>query len=183
MKKISTLMTMIAMAVLSFSFVSCDEDAEIGYTLEGTWKGNMYVSSTYSGRTYDATYSEIDFTSGIWVDYYSNAPYDYIANHITWTVNNGTIYVHFVEENTDIRIFDYSLSDYYFSGSIYSGNQTVDFRLTHTSSPNWSGYYYYGYDDWYNSWDSGYYARGYNDAMSRSVKPQVEAPKRVFRTK
>ena len=61
MKKISTLITAMLAVLLSFTFTSCDEDSDIAYTLEGTWKGNMYVSSTYNGRTYDTTYSEICF--------------------------------------------------------------------------------------------------------------------------
>ena len=143
---------MVLLAVLSMSFVSCEwnDDDEIAYTLEGTWKGNMYVSSEWDGRTYDATYSEICFLrdpyryssgTGYWVDYYSNTGWgrNYVANHIEWTVNYRTITVYFVEE-----------------GTIYDGESRVDFRLTHTSSPNWNNYYY-GWDDYY--YDDYYYAK------------------------
>ena len=81
MKKIYT---MLMMAMMALAFTSC-EDEMIADTLEGTWSGNMYISSTWDGRTYDVTRSEITFEidpfrftkgSGIWVDYYSRAPWD-----------------------------------------------------------------------------------------------------------
>ena len=104
MKRIHTLLTMVAIAMLSFTFTSCDEDEYIADTLWGTWKGNMYVTSYWNNRYYDASYSEITFDRdpstyssgrGYWVDYYSNAPWDYIANHIRWTVRNRNILVYF----------------------------------------------------------------------------------------
>lgn len=169
MKKMYTLWTMVLLAVLSMSFVSCEwnDDDEIAYTLEGTWKGNMYVSSEWDGRTYDATYSEICFLrdpyryssgTGYWVDYYSNTGWgrNYVANHIEWTVNYRTITVYFVEEGTTLWIENYRLDDAYFEGTIYDGESRVDFRLTHTSSPNWNNYYY-GWDDYY--YDDYYYAK------------------------
>lgn len=44
MKKLYTMFMMAMMAVMAVSFTSC-EDEEIARTLEGTWKGNMYISS------------------------------------------------------------------------------------------------------------------------------------------
>ena len=57
MKKFTSILTMAFIALMAMTFTSCDEDAEIAYTLEGTWSGNMYVSMEYDGRVYDATYS------------------------------------------------------------------------------------------------------------------------------
>lgn len=165
---------MVLLAVLSMSFTSCewDDDDAIAYTLEGTWKGNMYVSSEWDGRVYDATYSELCFLrdpyryssgTGYWVDYYNNAGWgrNYVANHIEWTVYNRTIKVDFLEEGTTLWIEDFSLDDNYFSGTIYDGESRVEFQLTHTSSPNWNNYYYgwddYYYDDYY--YDDYYYAK------------------------
>lgn len=71
--------------------------------------------------------------------------HDYIASHIQWRVNNQVIYIHFIEDNYDVEIHDYRLSDNFFTGTIYMGGQTVDFRLRHVDSPNWDDYYY-GYD-------------------------------------
>lgn len=190
MKKISTLMMMTLVAMLTLSFTSCDEDDDIAYTLEGTWEGNMYVSESYNGRTYDATYSEICFLrdpysyssgAGYWIDYYSGAPWKYIANHITWTVRDGALYVHFYEENSDVVIYDYRLSDGFFDGAIYYGNTRVDFSLQHTSSPNWGSYYWYGDDGWYDGWDYYGYAKQ-GTITTRASKDSVEQPKRFFRT-
>ena len=89
MKKLTAIFAMALMLPMSLLFVSCDEDAEVAYHLDGAWRGNMYVKTAYGGRTYTATYSEIEFYSGynsgtgVWVDYYSGAPYDYVANHIS----------------------------------------------------------------------------------------------------
>lgn len=38
MKNLKTLLTMAIVALMSLSFTSCDEDADIGDTLYGTWK-------------------------------------------------------------------------------------------------------------------------------------------------
>ena len=70
----------------------------IASSLEGTWEGYTHMQSYYNGRYYNSTYSYVDFTTdpfsftsgyGHWVDYYSNAPWDYIANNIEWHVRNG----------------------------------------------------------------------------------------------
>ena len=52
---------MVAIAALSFTFTSCDEDEDIAYTLDGTWEGNIYVSHKWDGHYYDASYSYIYF--------------------------------------------------------------------------------------------------------------------------
>lgn len=186
MKKVlNNILMMAVLATAAVAFTSCD-DEQIAYTLEGTWKGNMYISSYYGGRTYDATYTEITFLkdpyayssgSGYWVDYYSNAPWDYVANHIEWRVDYGTIRVYFLEEGTSMDIYDYRLSNDRFYGTINDGGNYVDFELYHTSSPNWSGYRNWGYDDWYDGW----YARTRTDNATDSVA--AEKPKRFVRGK
>jgi len=174
MKKMYTLWTMVLLAVLSMSFTSCewDDDDAIAYTLEGTWAGNMYVSSEWNGQVYDATYSEICFLrdpyryssgTGYWVDYYSNYGWgrNYVANHIEWTVNMRTITVYFVEEGTTLWIDNYRLNDSYFEGYIRDGESGVEFSLRHIDSPNWNDYYW-GYDDYYYDdyyYDDYYYAK------------------------
>lgn len=99
MKKLSTLMTMALVAMMALTLTSCDEDYDIAYTLEGTWRGNMYVSSVYDGYTYDATYTELCFVqdpyryssgTGYWIDHYAgDAPWRYVANHTEWKVRGG----------------------------------------------------------------------------------------------
>lgn len=179
------ILTMAIIAMTAVSFASC-EDAEIAYTLEGTWRGNMYISTSYDGRVYNSTYTVITFEgdpfslasgSGKWVDYYpEDAPWDYIANHITWEVNNRVIYIRFREEGTSVSISDYRLNDDRFVGTIYDNGQYVDFELYHTSSPNWNSYRYY--DSWYNDY---YYSRTRGDGASDSTA--IEKPRRFVRGK
>lgn len=183
MKKIFTMLTM---AMMALAFTSC-EDEYIADTLEGTWTGNMYISSEWDGRYYDATSTEVTFLrdpfcftsgSGYWVDYYSNAPWDYVANHIDWTVNNGVIRVYFREEGTSIEIRDYRLNHNRFVGTIYDSGNLVDFELYNVSRPY--GYwddYRWGYDSWY---DDYYYWARTRTADGDSTKV-VEKPRRVVR--
>ncbi len=186
MKKIYTLLAI----MLTCALTSCDwltEDEDIAYTLEGTWQGEMYIKSTWGSRTYNSTYSEVTFLKdpyrysngdGYWVDYYSDAPWDYVANHISWRVDNGNIYVHFREEGTSVVISDYRLSNSRFSGYIADGDYDIHFNLTHISSPNWDRYSHWGYDGWY---DEYYYARQTrgNGSDTTGVAP-AEKPIRQF---
>jgi hypothetical protein len=184
MRRLTTLLATVLMTVMTMSFTSCTEDPYIADSLAGTWRGNMYISTSYGGYTYDASYSELyfdtdpySFSSGVgyWVDHYaSGAPYEYVANHITWTVRNSVIYIHLVEENYDIAIGDYYLDDGYFAGTIYDGNNQIRFRLIHTSSPNWGSYRYGYYDYGYAKQNTGFTRSG-----ADSVK--VEKPVRIFR--
>ena len=177
MKKIYT---MLMMAMMALAFTSC-EDEMIADTLEGTWSGNMYISSNWDGRTYDITRTEITFEidpfrftkgSGTWVDYYSRAPWDYVANHIDWSVKNGVIYVYFIEDGDRIEIRDYHLNSKRFYGTIYDGNNLVDFELYCVSRPRYDNYRW-GFDSWY---DDYYWARTRSgDADSTKV---MERPKR-----
>ena len=86
MKRLVTILILMTTALLSFTFTSCDPYAEVAYYMDGTWKGDIYVSSECDGQVYKAAYSEIEFDSGYnsgdgyWIDYYSNSPYDYVAN-------------------------------------------------------------------------------------------------------
>ncbi len=177
------------MALMGITFTAC-EDEFIADSLEGTWSGDMYVSSYYDGRDYYATYSEITFSidpfrftkgSGYWVDYYSGAPWDYVANHISWRVDNGNIYIHFLDDNSSVVISDYHLSGSRFSGYIADGDYDVHFNLRHVASPNMDSYSYWGYDEWYDDWYYGYYSRQTRsaDTDTTSVMP-AEKPIRQF---
>lgn len=184
MKKLYTMFMMAMMAVMAVSFTSC-EDEEIARTLEGTWKGNMYISSEWDGRYYDATSTEITFLkdpsryssgSGYWVDYYSNAPWDYVANHIEWSVDYGSIYVRFIEEGTSLKIRDYHLNRDRFTGYINDHGNDVKFELYNVSRP-----YYDNYRWGYDSWGYDYYYSRTRGADADSTKP-IEKPRRVVRT-
>ena len=178
MKK--SLLKLIVLFIGLISLQSCDEN--IADTLEGTWEGNMYVSSVYDGMTYNATHTRICFLKdpfrytsggGYWVDYYSGAPWDYVANHIDWEVRNRTIYVHFIEENYNIRISNYRIDDDWFYGTLIDGDTPIRFELYHTTSPNWNQYKHWGWDD-YNY----YYSKSLNgktpEKPRRTIRPITE---------
>ncbi len=177
MKKLTSLLTMLLLAVTSVSLTSC-EDEMIADTLEGTWEGNMYISSYYDNRYYDATYSEICFLrdplsytpgDGYWVDYYSRAPWDRWSSRIYWEVSNNVIYIDFLEDGGSIAIHDFSLNDNRFKGWFYdSDNVVCDFSLYHTSSPNWNNYDEWGY--WGGSWGAKGSSFSLNDSLTRSVE-------------
>ncbi|MBR6275482.1 MAG: hepatitis A virus cellular receptor 1 [Prevotella sp.] len=180
MKKIHTLMMTALMAVMTISLTACDEDVLIAETLEGTWAGTMYVYTSYHDTRYYATSTEITFEgdpfrwtrgTGYWVDYYSNAPWDYVANHIEWKVNNRNIEVYFVEDRTTMVIRDYHLNDNSFTGYIADGENDVEFRLRHISSPNWNRYDRWGYDGW-----NGYWSRETRGISTDSTTVTSERP-------
>lgn len=171
MKKIYALFPMIFVILMSATFTSC-EDEEIANTLEGTWQGNMRIKSSYGGHTYYATKTEITFLrdvyryssgDGYWVDYYSDAPWDYVANHITWKVDRGDILIYFIEEDTELAISDYHLSNNRFEGTLWDYDQRVDFTLYHVSSPNWDRYDHWGYTHFYTRGSDNKPTRGIGD--------------------
>ena len=180
MKRFHTLMTMVAIAMLSFTVTSCDEDEYIADTLWGTWEGDMYVSSYWNNRYYDSSYTVISFNrtgnysgTGYWIDYYNDAPWGnkYIATHIRWIVSGGNINITFIEDNYDITIYRFSLSNDYFDGEINTyDNKRVEFHLEKTSPPDWDRYYW-GSD--YHRW----FTRGAMDTLN------VEKPQRMFRVR
>ena len=189
MKKLNTYITMMIMALMTLSMTSCDEDVLIADTLWGEWEGQMYVTSYYNGHRYDASYSNLAFDrdpchytsgSGYWVDYYSNAPWDYHANHIRWTVDNGVIRIRFMEDGGYIDIFDYSLNSGYFSGVIYNDyDEALHFRLRKVSSPNdcWDDFRWGWYD---NGWDYWSYGTRSTSSDSTSLQPM---PVRTFKSR
>ena len=61
MKKIYNTLVMMAIVAMTTTFISCDEDIAIANSLEGTWSGTMYVYTSYGGRNYYATSTDIEF--------------------------------------------------------------------------------------------------------------------------
>lgn len=174
MKKFTTLLTMAFIALMSISFTSCDEDSDIAYTLDGTWRGNMYVQ--YGGV--DATYSVIRFDqndglysgTGYWIDYfkgYNLHGNDYIANHITWTVRNRNIYITLLDENSDVVIYDYALGDRKFSGYVEADNGNRAYFELSRDSYNWRDDYDWGYSKQYSGLEN-------TQIVSRGAKDSVE---------
>lgn len=177
MKKFTTLLTMAFIALMSISFTSCDDDSDIAYTLDGTWKGNMLVE--YGGV--DATYSVIRFDqndgiysgTGYWIDYfkgYNLHGNDYIANRITWTVRNRNIYITLLDEGSDVVIYDYALGDGTFSGYVEANNgNRAYFELYRDSySYNWRDY------DWGWGYSKQHSGLENTQIVSRGAKDSVE---------
>lgn len=163
MKKNSTLLMVLLAALMSFSFTSCEEDEAIARTLAGAWEGDTAYGRMYDGYYYDSYRTQVYFDKdpyryssgrGVWVDYFKSHPwssrYDYIANHITWDVTWQVITIHFIEDDYTIEIWDYSLTDNYFTGEIRQDGEKMRFRLYHIDSPYWDS-------GWHWGWDDGYY--------------------------
>ena len=174
-----------------------DITAQTDKPYDGTWKGDMYVSYyfDYYDQYFDASCSVICFLenpdkdtsgNGYWIDYFDHSgwKYNYIANHITWTVDNGIIKIHFIEDDAYVRIRDYSFNDTYFSGSLEleSGNWQR-FSLRHASSPDW-GSFYWGYSSTnYQDNHSNENKMGMDKAKAKNPEASMssDTPKRIFR--
>ena len=177
MKKFTTLLTMAFIALMSISFTSCDEDSDIAYTLDGTWRGNMYVQY----GNVDATYSVIRFDqndgiysgTGYWIDYFDRNYWhgnNYIANRITWTVRNRNIYITLLDENSDVVIYDYALGDRKFSGYVEADNGNRAYFELSRDSYNWRDDYDWGYSKQYSGLEN-------TQIVSRGAKDSVECVK------
>ena len=174
MKKFTTLLTMAFIALMSISFTSCDDDSDIAYTLDGTWKGNMLVEYD----NHKALYSVIRFDqndgiysgTGYWIDYfkgYNLHGNDYIANRIAWTVRNRNIYITLLDENSNVVIYDYALGDRKFSGYVEADNGNRAYFELSRDSYNWRDDYDWGYSKQYSGLEN-------TQIVSRGAKDSVE---------
>ena len=174
MKKFTTLLTMAFIALMSISLTSCDEDSDIAYTLDGTWRGNMYVQY----GNVDATYSVIRFDqndgiysgTGYWIDYFDRNYWhgnNYIANRIRWTVRNRNIYITLLDENSNVVIYDYALGDRKFSGYVEADNGNRAYFELSRDSYNWRDDYDWGYSKQYSGLEN-------TQIVSRGAKDSVE---------
>lgn len=149
MKKLTTIFALALMAVMTVSlFVSCDEDDEIAYTLNGTWTGNLsaYYQDRWGlvGDHYRTTITFYNDGTGEEVDYDVRSPYrDYSYCPFFWTVNNGTITLRYQDSNwVPVYIYDYSLNSNYFSGYMDDGtSRDIIFRFFYDGSFNWEPFY------------------------------------------
>lgn len=188
MKKLYYIFAAICMAITAATMTSCTDDNEdVAYNLWGVWEGNMYMQSSYNGRMYQSSYSVLSFDknpyeyasgSGYWIDYYSNAPWDYYSSRIQWRVTGPQeIQIYSQKEGRTYYIYDYRMTSYSFSGYIDDGsNRGVYFELQKTSSPDWSDY---GWDGYY--WDDNYYNGYYGYAPERTRGVNKEQPVRGIR--
>lgn len=161
MKKLVTLKNLVLLLIMSMTMTSCmDEDTAESMTLSGQWTGDfgMYYNYEYRGKIYTFNsydtdivfYPDYNYAThgyGYEIDYYYEGPYNEMSFKFFWEINRGVIYLDYPgnsEYNT--KIFDYSLSGYYFTG--YFSNGSEPFRLKKlTDFYDWN--YYSGYGDYY----------------------------------
>lgn len=190
MKRIHTIITMLAVMLATFTLSGCDEDEYIANNLWGVWQGNMYVESYYNGRTYKSAYSVLAFDkdpysyaqgTGYWVDYYSNAPWDYYSSRIEWRVVNSEIQIYSIKEGRTYYIYDYNMARNFFNGYLSTGSgSSLYFELQKTSSPNWDSYDWDGYN-WNYSYGSGY--SPYSIGETAGSQTTTDAPEPIRRIK
>lgn len=127
-------------------------DRVVTVVLDGCWRGYTHWFNWWDGHNY--TKSEIEFIprsntygTGYWVDFYDAFPSDfYIFNDIEWEVYNGDVLVHFLQEDSYVTIYSYTLNNYYFKGFIDDNGQKVEFCLDRISRPyyNWDWFVPFG---------------------------------------
>ena len=141
MRRFHTLMTMVAIAMLSFSVMSCEtDDDDIAYSLQGTWRGTITSGyDRYGGSSY-YTQAQIEFYqdpysyargSGREVDYDSWGVTDIVDFY--YEVRNRVIYMDY-SDGSHIAIYNWNLYDYgdTFVGEFhdyYSGEYLASFRF------------------------------------------------------
>ena len=194
MKKLTSLMALVLMMALTATlFTGCTtEDEYEAYTLEGAWEGDMGVVVEFGGHRYRSVRSVIYFDcdpyryasgSGYQADYFNQSGwrYDYIAKHITWSVRNGIITIHYLEEDVYAEISEYNLNSGYFEGYIdYEDYTSSRFHLMKTYTPsNWEKSYnwrwWFDYDFYLSKEATGDFDET-RASVSNTVK--VQKPKR-----
>lgn len=157
MKRITSLLTMALVAMLSFTFVSCEmDDDDIAYNLEGIWEGEIrghYYDRYGHGTTYN--YARIEFYQdpyryasgeGREIDFSDHSYYTEVV-HFHYTVKNGTIYISYDDrEGTEVAISRYHLYSDEFTGEFcdfFSGEHMANFYFRRVNSwrTNWNSYY------------------------------------------
>jgi hypothetical protein len=183
MKKLISILIVLVMGLGTISLSSCDDEMT-AYTLEGTWRGDMYTGYYYDGVEYWSSETELEFLTdplsntsgyGYWIDYYNDphSPYSYYYSHINWQVRYGVIYIQFVDEPgyyNEIAIKDYGLRNDHFYGIIPYSDGTYDsFDLVHISSPHWGRY------------DYGWRTRAVGPDGTTRAADSAEKPVRIMR--
>lgn len=163
MKKFTSTITMILLAMMALTFTSC-EDEEIAYDLAGAngkvWRGviSQYYYDRW-GQTGNHFRTTIEFycdanhwTSG-WgreVDEDLNDPRNnYWFSEFDWRVRNGVIELRYADTGYEpVYIREYTLNPTYFTGYMDDGtNREIRFRLDciQVNDNYWNDYYDYYY--------------------------------------
>ncbi len=164
MKKFTSILTMMLIAAMAFTFTSC-EDEYIADNLSGgtfygkTWQGTIeqYYHDRWglTGNHYRTVmqFNNEGYTSGTGyeVDYDLNDPYgSYYYSEFDWSVYNGTITIRYADTGyAPVYIYDYELSSSWFEGYFDDGTASdTYFRLRSINDFDWDPYWY-DYDDYY----------------------------------
>ena len=146
MKRITSMLTMVMIAMLSFTFVSCElDDDDIAYNLEGVWEGEIrgeYFDRYGHGTTYNGASG-----SGREIDFDAYGYYTDVVN-FRYTVENGTIYLSY-SDGTDVAITHFTLWSDEFHGEFRdyeTGRYLATFR-------------FYRVNSWRNDWRYDHYNR------------------------
>ncbi len=160
MKKVFSTITMIMLAMLAFTFTSCEDEA-IAYDLAGAngkvWSGTIsaFYNTRYgwSGDHYGTTiefYCDENHWRRGWgyeVDYDLNTDKGY-KSRFRWEVHNRDIILTYNDNVYEpVYIREYTLSENYFEGYIEDGTgREIRFRLNliHNFDWDYDGYNYYG---------------------------------------
>lgn len=170
MKKFTSIITLMLIAAMAFTFTSC-EDEYIADNLSGgtfygkTWQGTIrqYYHDRWglSGNHYRTVmqFNGEGYTSGTGyeVDYDLDDPYgSYYYCEFDWNVYGGTITIRYADTYYDpVYIYDYSLSSNYFEGYFDDGTASdISFRLYAINNFDWDPYWYD-----YDYYDDYYYAK------------------------
>ena len=160
MKKVISTITMMMLAMLAFTFTSC-EDEEIAYDLAGAngkiWSG--MISRTYynqwgwSGDNYRTTIEFYCYDNsgtkgyGYEVDYNIKDPHgEFWFSKFEWSVSHRVIELRYADTGYEpAYISEYSLSRKYFEGYIDDGSGSdIRFKLwLDTEFNDWDYYQYY----------------------------------------
>ena len=189
MKKVLSLINIIAAIGFCAMFTSCNEEADVerSIVLSGEWAGNfgMFYEledpygqivrfNSYDTKIYfvpDYDYATHGY--GYQVDWYSQGPYEKVSFHFYWDISGGIIHLDYpgYREDYNADIYNYRLNNDYFTGYFNIGGE--EFRLFKLKDYYWEPYYAYDYYPWGRvswSWDI-YYGYSYSRSLDTDETP------------
>lgn len=120
MKKLTTLLTIAFLSLMTFSLTSCDEDHEIAFELDGTWRGQ--VESNKGPFYVDIRFHQSGFSKHGTGYEYDEAVYGYGESYanFNWSVDDGCIYMNY-DDGSHVVIANYTLRNGQLSGYLQNG--------------------------------------------------------------
>ena len=101
MKRFTTTWTLVLMAVLSFSLMSCqDDDERLAYYLDGVWQGNITTDSQDYSTTIEFFQDGYYATSGYGYETSKGWSYGHTTRtYFEWWVQDRTIILHYSDSH------------------------------------------------------------------------------------